>query len=269
MINTFKNFERLRYRLSNDMREIWSETQKKNENLKTIISSTIFSTIFSALITEVSFNFLKTESCCSSNGAKELFSRSQIQVCLITIILFIFIYVTTFYGYRLVVKIICFFYKETNIKKTNASYIDKIQINKDFDNIACDSILVANDYKKMYFSLKKESKNNPYKFKINQNMQIFYFYEVMHYLETACQKTNKIIEQDDEIVRTGVKGIGIDLYRIANIKNLMNELYCFLNSEKNLISINNPDKESINNKLHYLKKELQIIENFLLKKYSN
>ena len=53
MIDSFKNFERLRYRLSNDMRELASDSKENSDSLKGQISNTVFATIFSAFITEV------------------------------------------------------------------------------------------------------------------------------------------------------------------------------------------------------------------------
>ena len=55
MIESFKNFERLRYRLSNDMRELASQSAENSDSTKEQISGTVFATVFSGFITEMAF----------------------------------------------------------------------------------------------------------------------------------------------------------------------------------------------------------------------
>ena len=56
MINSFKNFERLRYRISNDIKELVTDSKSNSDNMKEELSNTIFATVFSAFVTEVAFN---------------------------------------------------------------------------------------------------------------------------------------------------------------------------------------------------------------------
>ena len=56
MIDSFKNFERLRYRMSTDIKNIITESNNKSNDVKAEISNTVFATIFSALVTEGAFN---------------------------------------------------------------------------------------------------------------------------------------------------------------------------------------------------------------------
>ncbi len=56
MINLFKNFERLRYRISNDIKELVTDSKSNLDNIKEELSNAIFATVFSAFVTEVAFN---------------------------------------------------------------------------------------------------------------------------------------------------------------------------------------------------------------------
>ena len=56
MIYSFKNIERLRYRISGDIERIIGNENVIKENTGEQISSTIFATVFSALISEIAFS---------------------------------------------------------------------------------------------------------------------------------------------------------------------------------------------------------------------
>lgn len=43
----------------------------------------------------------------------------------------------------------------------------------------------------------------------NQNLRIFCYYEIMHYLDAACDKTLSVLENKNECVRTSDKATGV------------------------------------------------------------
>ena len=122
MINSFKNFERLRYRLSNDMRKIAVESQENTDSLSGQIANTIFATMFSAFITEVAFRD-------SESG----FDFSMIaKLCGVFIVVYIISYIIYNYIYKLIVKL----WNGFRVHSVNTGIKKMIQIQKDFDNIA-------------------------------------------------------------------------------------------------------------------------------------
>lgn len=139
MIDSFKNFERLRYRLSNDMRELASDSKENSDSLKGQISNTVFATIFSAFITEVA---LKD----NGNGYDFCMIMKMITV-------FVIIYITSYILYGFLYNKIMKIWKARKIYSINSGMDKMIQIQKDFDNIACDSILVARGYRNAYDEL--------------------------------------------------------------------------------------------------------------------
>lgn len=241
MIDSFKNFERLRYRLSNDMREIASCTSGNADDVKGQISNTIFATIFSAFITEIALK---------DNG-------NEYNICMLVFQIFIFciVYIVSYIAYNYLYNIISSARKKRKVNKLDTSTTKMIQIQKDFDNIACDSILVAKSYIDAFNSLSNNAST--------QSLKTFYFYEVMHYLDTASEKTKELVEFKNECIRTLQTASGVDIYRVVNLKNIMREINMFLNNELNNICNGNPDKQAIQYQYNQIKDKLNYIEDNL------
>ena len=85
MTDSFKNFERLRYRLSNDMREIALNTKGNSDDIRGQISNTIFATIFSAFISEVAFN--------------DIGNKCNIRMIVLQILAFCLVYIASYITY--------------------------------------------------------------------------------------------------------------------------------------------------------------------------
>lgn len=130
-----------------------------------------------------------------------------------------------------------------------------IQKQKDFDNIACDSILMAREYKDSYETIDDISEN--------QNLRIFCYYEIMHYLDAACDKTLSVLENKNECVRTSDKATGVDIFRIINLKNMMDELRGFLDSHLEDICNKNNQSDSIKYQYGRIKKKMEDIQDKL------
>ena len=224
MINSFKNFERLRYRLSNDMRKIAVESQENTDSLSGQIANTIFATLFSAFITEVAFRD-------SESG----FDFPMIaKLCGVFIVVYIISYIIYNYIYKLIVKL----WNGFRVHSVNTGIKKMIQIQKDFDNIACDSILIAREYQSAFDDLEMTNEN--------KNLRIFYYYEILHYLDTACDKTEALVKNKSDCIRTMNEATGVDIFRVINIKNMMIELDQFLDDKCSIIGDDPSQNEAVN-----------------------
>lgn len=203
MINSFKNFERLRYRISNDLKDLLINNKNSNDNMRGEISNTIFATIFSAFVTEVVFN---------SNLQMIKWGKMVIML-----LLFIIIYVISYWLYNFLHLKLLSYLGKRQLQTIDKSMDVMIQIQKDFDNIACDSILAARDFKLAYTKERK-----------NKNIKAFYLFETMHYLTTACEKTKNLVENKEKCIRTSSEAEGVDVFRVQNIINIMQEIDKFL-----------------------------------------
>lgn len=137
----------------------------------------------------------------------------------------------------------------------DSSMSKKIQIQKDFDNIACDSILMARGYRNAF----KELEESPE----NKTLKVFYYYEIMHYLDVACVKTKHLVENKESCIRTIDKAIGVDIFRVVNIEKMMQELDVFLVEEfpnicddENQIKAVQYQQKAIKKKIEYIKNNI-------------
>lgn len=210
MINSFKNFERLRYRIFNDIKSLVADSKSSNESMREEISNTIFATVFSAFITEVAFN-----------------NEEMVKWCAICemILIFVVVYIVSYLLYNLVHNKLVIFWEERKFHTIDKNVTAMIQIQKDFDNIACDSILVARDFKAAFENLRNLEED--------RNLKAFYLFEIMHYLGTACEKTKDLVSNKQQCIRTLAESEGVDVFRVENIIKIMQEMDEFL--DRNLV----------------------------------
>lgn len=238
MINSFKNFERLRYRISNDVKKIVDDNKKDNDDIKSQIANTIFATIFSASITEVVFNDIGTE--------------FDFLTIISWIGLFIIVYIISYLIYNVLFGKFASMYKVRKLHSVKNSDLEIAQIQKDFDNIACDSILVAVEYKNKFDAIDSGISS--------AKLKIFYYYETMHYLNSSCEKTLILLKNKDRCVRTMNEATGVDLFRIINIADIMTELKDFLECNYKSISVDNKQNDSIRFELNKTQKIIDEIK---------
>lgn len=241
MINSYKNFERLRYRIFNDMKDIYLKNKERSDDIKVQISNTIFATIFSAFITEVAFRNIDLN--------KNLIST------LLLIFIFVFLYIISYISYNKIFNKIILFNNKTKLGTIDTSVEKMIQIQKDFDNIACDSILLCKNYKVEFENLISDEDN--------RNLKIMYYYEIMHYLDTACEKTFDLVKNKNDCIRTLDKALGVDIFRVINLINIVKELETFLDINLNYVLINNNQNEAINFQLTSLKGKIRNIDELI------
>ena len=207
MIDSFKNFERLRYRLSKDLRDVSDKIIKSSDDSKRQIANTVFATIFTACLSDVPVSIAPTHNRWLLFGIKS--------------IAFVAIYFISYFLYRYLALKLTEFSKtigNRNKKQHPITYDDSKQIIKEFDNIACDSIIVAKGYISE-FGLVKETK-----------LQVFYFYEIMHCLSAASLKITVLLANYGECIRTGSTATGVDIFRLSNILEIERDIIAFLNS---------------------------------------
>lgn len=237
MIDSFKNIERLRYRLSNDMLKIANDNNEKSSDIKGQISNTIFATVFSAFITEVAFR-----------EPEVIYDwRTVIKLVLV----FVGIYILSYITYNFLYSHIIAFWKERKIHTVKTGMKVMIQIQKDFDNIACDSVLMARSYRNAFRDLPN---NSEYK-----TLRTFYYYEILHYIDVACDKTQDLINYKQYCIRTTDKAVGVDLFRVINIKNMIQELNTFLQQKFDEICYDNSQTEAIMYQYNETKKKIEFI----------
>ena len=94
----------------------------------------------------------------------------------------------------------------------------------------------------------------------NKSLKTFYFYEIMHYLDTATERTKELIEFKDECIRTMQTASGVDIYRVNNIKNIMDEIDSFLQDNFDNICNGNSQEQSIQFQYNQIKNKLNYID---------
>lgn len=247
MINSFKNFERLRYRISNDIKNLVIDNKSSNDNMREEISNTIFATIFSAFITEIAF---------SSNV-------ETVEWCgiVISILIFIIVYVVSYRVYNWAHKKLELFWGIRKLQTVDKSMDAMIQIQKDFDNIACDSILVARDFKIAFEKLEKDEENGDSG--EDKNLKAFYLFETMHYLGTACEKTKDLVQNRQKCIRTLDESEGVDIFRVKNIISIIQELDVFLDNKLGVLVDYEDQREAINFQHKRIKELIDKIKEYM------
>lgn len=212
LIDSYKNIERLRYRINKDLWSICSEVEKSNKEQMILFVDDCFSAITSSIaaffFSQETYNILTI---LLEYVWEKIFKKSvsYLTIRIISIVLCVIILIIC------AISINRFLIFIRRIKKINTiEGIDTNDYVKEFDNIACDSVFVALEYKEV-FQKAEES-----------NEKILYFLEAVHYLETAVSITKKLIDNRNNI-KTSTNAVGVDAYRIRNIKDVMKDLSFF------------------------------------------
>lgn len=197
-----KNAELLRHYIVREMKKI---NKKISSDSNQIIGCFIASFV-DILIVMIFDDVLKSYSIC------------QRLLCLVTLIAFFVIaskIVTHILEKRKINYILL--NKEKYNREEIEKYIDE------FDNTACDGLLICQYYKKKY----EENKDNI------RGMQEFYFFEIVHHLNKSVKIFDKIYSNSDLYVRNETidEDFKIDNYRVENFKQISKEIYLFLEKE--------------------------------------
>lgn len=208
MVKDFNNFghknaELLRHYIVKEIRKI----DKKITNNSSQIAGYFIASFVDILIVMIFDDFLKKESIC-------------FRIILVVIFCGIFIILSKIISRVLANRHVDFLiegrqkFEKDNIEK----YIDE------FDNIACDGLLICQNYMKKYKSDKEYSE-----------IKEFYFYEIVHHLKKAINIFEQVYGGNDRhlyIRNTKSDPLyKIDRYRIDNFIKLSTKICKFVRSE--------------------------------------
>lgn len=233
MIESYKNFERLRYRIHSDLVDIGDALDRNSssrfDELMNQFTSAIISALAASVITETSFDSFKEW---LEYGISILIKPNRVVTFIawllsiviyigICVLLFYFINKMHFWGKKIVDA-------QKPIKQKDINY------QKQFDNIACDSMLVAMEYIHIL------STDN----EMSVASQAFYATECAHYLESAGEITADLCRYKEKYVKIN-RLEGIDVYRIHIMKNALIEANNELINQIDKINLSEEDKVAL------------------------
>lgn len=194
MINSFKNFENLRYKQDKNTNEIISNNKDNILSTKKHLSSTIFASIFSLLLVEVLIH----------TNINKYTAKQILLMIIILIIAYIFSLITYNFIYDIANRVL-----EERQRKGVWLFNNIADIKSDFNNIVCNNIIVIKEYKTLLEHTK------------DKNMQAFYYCEIIHYLEDTCERIERLIRNNKKQSEFISKTRGIEEFRIENIIKIM------------------------------------------------
>ncbi len=250
MIESYKNVERLRYRLHVDLVEIGDlidrNSSSRFDELINQVTSGIIAAISASIITETSFEKFKgwllnewlSKTCLKSNLA-ELFGL--IISVLIYVMMCVFMYI--------MVKKISYRWKK---RAESHKPIRQKEINyqKQFDNIACDSLLVAIEYVQILEQNKE----------MNDINKAFYAVECIHYIDVASRVTRDLCIYKKKYVKLNQLE-GVDVYRIHIMKDALDyAINAVERSIKKIKFTDGKDKEALMTKVQEISEIIETIK---------
>lgn len=245
MIDSYKNIERLRYRINKDIVSIYRDIKeyRSEQNLKLIDEH------FAAIVSSMAALFLTQETFCPlkmqiSRICILIFGYQIPNYFVDTIALIIGVILLLIIAY---IINICINQIKRLKKRKKPEGVDTIDYVKEFDNIACDSIFVSIEYRDAYYNTN------------DKNEQKLFLFEIIHCLESACEITKKLCG-DKNNIKNSNNVVGVDVYRIHNIKDIMCDLYEFINTEMGKICIDELDMYVLEKKLNEIQRNLKCID---------
>jgi hypothetical protein len=247
MIDSYKNVERLRYRIYKDLVSLSKDIRRDNEEQSIVFRDECFCALASA-IAALSFSNATFDSLNDFIGCifKGLFKKNAPE--------FLTSIITASIGIVMVLGIaipLNKFLVWKKIKKRNRhpEGKDTTDYIKEFDNIACDSVIVALEYKELYYGTKDGKERT------------LYYLETLHYLDSGTVILDKLCSDSANIRKPEDNELGVDIFRIHNMKDVMTELYDFLEHERrgNNLVLSDDDKNGIRKNMEKICKRLDAI----------
>lgn len=201
MYSNYKNFERARYLLIRDFfkqKDISDMNKNKSEG-------TLFSGICSAILSYVINNMLSYD-----ESAADVFS--VISRCLLITI----IYTLSFVAFKALYHLWLLIADGIRVNKNSDSLSDYEGYVKDFDNIACDSLIMVLGYQQNIATLPTN----------DILIKHFNLYEMVHYLELTYTITQRLVNKKDECINFGdmANNRGVEIYRVKNMILMLEQL---------------------------------------------
>lgn len=228
MFTSFKNTELFRYFIRVDLNKSVNKLLKQNKSNFSLIAGSIFSGSFSVLGTYFGIHGNNFNSICKVILSSALFAL----LFVIGMGLFKFFIFICSYAYNARKK------ESLPSKEQIKEYID------DFDHIACDNILISQKFIAAYIR-----KNT------SHNLKEFYFYEIIYYVKVSLSIIQKIITNKEKCINDKEHTNRIYLFRLENSIKMIDEIYFFLNSSKDNISIDPIMKSSLFKEISNIKEK--------------
>lgn len=241
MFSSFKNIELFRYFVRVDLNSGIDKLVRQNKSNFSLITGSIFSGSFSILGTYFGMNKNEFSSFCKIIMSSALFA-----------LLFV-IGMGLFKGFIFICSCLYNSWKKEKLP-SNAKAKEFID---DFDHIACDNILISQNFIKAY-----KDKDTPILLKE------FYFYETVYYTEVSLSIIQKIIFNKKLCINTQGNTNRVHLFRLENALSMIMDIYKFIDENKDKIGVDKMLQPSVNsmicelnNKLDTLSKECENIKN--------
>lgn len=206
MFHGFKNSEYLKFEIDTKIDLEMSKIKKSTLNSYTSVVASIFASFFS----EVLLSFLQTFIIIDNPVAK----------CFAYLGIFVAGVIISFIVFYFLIKKITTFINDRKIYRLGET--EKHEIIERFDNVACDSVIVAQNYKKYILELNQGDSETKY-------LRDFYLYEIIHYLNKATGITIALLSEEDSCVTTENDNQKVDQFRIKNLVQFMIDHFKFIN----------------------------------------
>lgn len=192
-----KNIELLRFYINKDLRRIDKKITANNDNFL----GYFFASLIDILIVLVFDDYLT---------CVPILCR----ICFIVLLIVVFKIVSVLY------KLITNSWRRRRGELGKDRYLsENIQaVIDDFDNIACDGLLICENYSQRYMETEKVY------------LRDFYLYEIIHHLDKALRICDKICIDSDIYVSSRHDGL-IDVYRLRNFLSFSREINNFLEEQ--------------------------------------
>lgn len=244
MIDSYKNIERLRYRINKDLLMICADIKESTDEQRIMFFDECFSAVASSLaalfFTQATFESLKDFLQFLYHSIFQKSLSASVLSIIAAILSFTILLVISVQINKIMIGI------KRRKRNRGPEGIDTIDYIKEFDNIACDSIIVSIEYKNMFGTT------------TNDDEKTLYFFESMHYLETASVITEKLCSNSNNI-KSSKSVYGVDVYRVHNITAVMIDLWNFMFSQTMNLALDENDKNRVQAKLTEIKKRLNNI----------
>lgn len=272
-----RNFEQLRYRLSEDIYRLYLKYEKTSERNGDAVINSVFAAVSSGLVTEgFSSSWIYRYRVTSDKNGMSLisdnvFNWKQLLLLLACYILWFGI------SYLLIAKVrksVNVFVRKHFPDKGLGEEERKRTVVKQFDNFACDAIVEAygheeifNQNLSMIMDLARNDdslqgtdyerlerlivdKGDIESLKILEQMKYAY-YEILFNLQIAADKTKNLLIYKDTHIRTAdqYNRENVDDFRVVNMCRLIKFLVDFLIENKNLVALNGYNIASLNGRI--------------------
>lgn len=217
-MNISKYIELLRFYLTEKIDTLDSSIKNTfSDEIQNIISS-ILSALFSLFI---------SKDCIDMDG----FWGVLIKIVLVIVLYFVFKYIIS--------KLLNYRRTKNEIEKSDKKELSTSEAKKlidRFDNVACDGIILSNDFLKKYDDKK-----------LSICEKQFALIESFYYYKKAVEITYLIIYNSEHCINNEKNVFGVSKYRLNNVYNLLNEISENINS-KYINSMISPIDEFTNEK---------------------